>query len=389
MKKKFKGKYFLKFKDDIDFIPLSSNELLIRDETGKIIKIKEEGIISIINKLKSTLLKRDYNTINELIKDLEGEFSKEEYRKITEFLISKRIILKIPPKKFLWIYENKKISESKMKLIKPQLNFFDAFTGKIQNQLLLDSSHVCIVNSGRIGSILALILTELGIGNLTIIDNFNLTSMDKIFTETNKSIAKIKKSTLSKRLNNITPEVNIKEMNINDITQLDAEKSYKLFSNIDFFVVSDEYFNVKFFRDINKYLYPINKKYMFVWLEKAYANIGPIILPKKTGCFECFLNWKISNVSNAEDYSCYINYMERNKKIHHSYLNSMLYIIAGIAANEVLKEITDFGGRNTLYNKIIRYDTISSKMDMIPFWKIPKCPICSKKVEIQKISNIR
>jgi bacteriocin biosynthesis cyclodehydratase domain-containing protein len=367
--------FFLKFEDNIDFIPINSDELLIRNETGKIIKIKEENIVRIIDNLRFSISKNSPKKIDDLLKNIDRKFSKKKYRKIVEFLVNKSIISKEGSKRNSDDYIKKeKISKKKMKLIEPQFNYFEIFTRDPQNQLLLSNAQICIITAGRIGAVLILILSEIGIENLTIINKTD--SVDATERE------------LLKMLDDTNPDIFIKEMTLNEIMMFNTEKKREIFSKITLFIVSDERFDIKFFKKINAYLYPLNKKYMFIWLEKAYGNIGPVVVPGETGCFECFLNWKVSNTSNAEDYSLYIDYLEKKEKFKYYYLNSSLYIIGSIAVNEVIKEIIGFRLHDTLYGKIMRYDTLSSKMDIMSVWKIPNCPICGQKGPIGGLSDM-
>ncbi len=147
-------------------------------------------------------------------------------------------------------------------------------------------------------------------------------------------------------------------------------------------VLSDSYRH-KDLKDLNAKFLNRMKPWMLVKPVGAEIWIGPLFVPKKTGCFEClyeFLKYNAIEEVIVEKEKRY----SRPLQIDPLTLSTTAAISFGLVANEILKWVLQ-GFNSQFEGKILSYHSTTCAFEFHHLIKRPQCPACGEPALRQKI----
>lgn len=313
------GKY-LKIPDYYDVVELLENRFLFHDKDNNFI-IKD----------KTNLLKI-------LIPYLNGKYTIIEISKKTGTSIEKieRVIALLKPNGLINI-----LNKNSKELTKEEDLFFSRYN--LDNSQIiqkLGESEIVVITMASFGSCLVDELSKFQFKKLSII--------------------------------NLEPSSNSVKTNIKN----KIEDS--LFKNSNLIIFCSDGKNVKEHHEFNKLFMKLNKS----WLSARYygdiGEIGPLVIPHKTACFNCCDCRLKSDADYLQDYLQIEDYFKNHKEKRGS-LPIFTEIFAKYILIEIIKFLTNYTAPITI-NKILAIDFKNSNNTFYPILKVPNCPIC--KIEL-------
>jgi len=223
----------------------------------------------------------------------------------------------------------------------------------------LFNSKTLIVGAGALACSNMLYLTAAGVGNIGIIDNdkVKLENLHRQVVYTEEDIGKFKVAAAKERLIKLNKDVKIKTFN----KRLDKNNALKIMKDYDFIIDCTD--NISTRLTINKFAYKLKKTWFYA---AVYAMEGQasVIIPGKTPCYRCFFEEK-PDEENVPD--C----------LSGGIIGVIPALIGSIQATEVIKTI--IGKPLSLAGKLLIYQAMKMKFDIVDVKKRKNCPVCGEK----------
>ena len=222
----------------------------------------------------------------------------------------------------------------------------------VQAQEKLKQSSVFVAGTGGLGSPVLYYLTAAGVGNIHICDydTIDLTNLNRQIIHDYKKIGQKKVDSAFSSLSALNPHVTINRI-YEKITKSNAEK---LINKSDLIIDCLDNF------DARLVLNSISVKRKIPMIHAGVSELqGQIsfLQPPETACLACF--------------------MPRIKKKKIIYIAGAIPGVMGsLQAVEAIKFLTGIGGN--LKNKILFWDGISMRFEIVNLLKNPRCRVCSK-----------
>lgn len=285
------------------------------------------------------------HNFTQIQKFLTGKFSSSQIKKfLKEKIHLFNLILELNEKGFLLdgsVHDNIKLSKQEMHVYEDQLNFFTGFGfNSAQKQQLLKKSKIIITGTKNLLNPLLLNISQSGVGNISIL------------SENKKSDSIIAYNKFSKFF---FPD-----------TDIDTIIKTKQF---DFFVLCQESPTVSEIKKLNKLCIENDIPWLYVGVDAAKCIIGPMIIPRKSGCYTCYQNWIKNN--NPEKYQLKLTRDKVNSKIG---LKASYNIASSIAGVEIIKYLA--GIETNLINHVFYFDIFKFSNYFENFYKDPYCLDC-------------
>jgi len=343
MKLKLKeSTYILKENEDVYQIVFTSTR-----------RIKRFGVDSLVKEVISTLKeKRDYNLI---ITQLNSQYRKEDIKSCIEALLNAGII----------VTDNEnKVSER----YKKQLAFIEEIANSSEEatklQKKLENSRIAVFGVGGIGTWIVNGLHQIGIGQIRISDPDIVaeSNLNRQLYFSNKDIGRYKVDVMKDKLTDANLIVFRKKVD-------PSEKLEEIISGCNFIVnCADSPSVQETTSEIDKYARKMNIPYLVTGGYNLHLGmIGPIIVPGKTACFNCFLESQKKNDPLAN--------LEKIKDIEQT---GNLGPIAGVVANLQVMDIFKFliGKGSVNFNRFAEIDFMDLSLEWREFSKQENCRIC-------------
>ncbi len=218
----------------------------------------------------------------------------------------------------------------------------------LEGQQILKKSSVLLIGAGGLGSNSANILTRMGVGTLTIVDDdsVNLSNLHRTTIFTEEDIGKQKSIVLAQYLKKTNSQTNI----ITHQKQVTPENIHDLIKNIDLILDGTDTMSTRYL--INEAAIQQNIPWVYAGLHATNAMIMGII-PQKTPCLNCISQTK----------------PEKNDPI--PVLGNLPVITAAIQCTEAIKILL---GKQPA--GLILYDIWSQKFETLLIQKNPTCTCC-------------
>ncbi len=220
----------------------------------------------------------------------------------------------------------------------------------------------------RVGSQLVLELAKSGIKNLVLCDDSLIDGTDKIPVFSGQegiSKAEAMKNYLVKSKYNIDVKV--------------VPEQLGHLENIDILIYSEDIPTSEELRKINKYCIDNNISWINLKIGELKFQVGPLVVPNETACYECATNRINGNLNYYEEEKAYENYKNLEKENVKVFMNDMFINIAvNITVWEVVKYLTKIYSAVST-GRIIFFDGLSMELSTSNILKMPKCPACSKR----------
>ena len=236
---------------------------------------------------------------------------------------------------------------------------------------LLDKT--CVVYGlGRLGSVVAKLLAESGIGHLILCDDAivsHVNFMDYDLEEEKKiTRAEAMKEYLHKRNEYLDVRVGSSDI-----------KMLKSIDKADIVIMAEDIMVNQRCELLNRICVENNIPWINIKMGELKFQIGPLVVPHETACFECCQNRLNGNILYFDEEQSYIKYknMEADKvRIFTSDL--FINIVSNIAVWEVVKFLSKIYS-SVAMGRLLEFDALSMELTSSNILKMPKCRICSKK----------
>lgn len=316
---------------------IDKNRIVIKTSKGRYI-LKGNSISLAIK----TLLKcfNESNKKEDIIENLSDKYSKNSLKNLVDFLADIHAIVSESYYKNIESVDNNfnynmiyyTVNEDKIEKVYDLLN---GKLGLVGNRRFLEEFIKEIVAENIIGRI-----------NVTVVDEY-MKKQDKnkytFFNSDNVSI----------------------NGNINDTLE-----------NSDITIVFSDYDNHSLFDEVNILALEKGKKWIRIMVDRDYIEIGPLFIPKFTGCYQC-LNYRASINMDEEDFIFNSIYEE----LPNSYEKGLVYdiILIKFIASIIIRELFQYIilEKNNLINNVLTIDWNNYKVRKEKIFKNPNCELCS------------
>ena len=247
---------------------------------------------------------------------------------------------------------------------RPGLSRFD------QQQRLRDA-HVVILGIGGMGSWVALLLTQLGIGHLTLADSDSITSSNltrqALYTE--RDIGRNKAIAASEMLHAINSEIQLTTVTQHIATE---EELAPLCQGSTLVMIT-----------FGPFLLPEPSRLQRACLHLGIPcvamgglHLGPLVIPGQTACFDCVrmtLNtYAPTSASPGEEADKEPVFLERG---YHAIFAPLISSCTGLGVTEIVKFLTGFAP-SALENGLLYLNPTEFAITRLPTPRNPACPSC-------------
>lgn len=224
-----------------------------------------------------------------------------------------------------------------------------------QGQKKLNETKVLIAGLGGLGSGVVANLASVGIGTLGLLDcdKIEKSNLNRQFLHKYCDIGIEKTKSAQNWIKNYHPEIQTYTYNL----KLDENNYEDIIQNYDIILDCFDSYVSKFL--LNKIAIKHNKILIHAGVSEFQGQVSTII-PKQTPCLNCLFE----SISNLNDYEI--------KGI----VSPVINIIASIQASEVMKLVLNFD--NILEGKILIFNLLNYKFNILDFEKNKNCKVCSK-----------
>ncbi|MGQ9780686.1 MAG: HesA/MoeB/ThiF family protein [Nitrososphaeria archaeon] len=225
-----------------------------------------------------------------------------------------------------------------------------------EGQRKLKKARVAVAGVGGLGGHIAVSLAGIGVGFLKIVDN-DLVDLSNIHRQTNfetDQVDKPKVEVIQERIGKINPNVSVDALTYT----INLDNATDLVRDVDLVVDGLDSFAPRI--AINRASIKKHVPYIHAGVLETYGNVSTFV-PGRTGCLECNMG-----ASRGEsNLTC-----ERV-----GVLPTAVTLVASLEVNEAVNYIVK--GKGLLENKLCVVDLSVPSVDIIPFYRNPRCSICS------------
>jgi molybdopterin/thiamine biosynthesis adenylyltransferase len=228
----------------------------------------------------------------------------------------------------------------------------------MEGQISLTEAKVCIVGAGGLGCPVALYLAASGIGNITLIDNdeVSITNLQRQILYSSEEVGELKVDAGQKRLAALNPKIKISAIN----NRLTEENIKNLLANYTVIVDCSDNYETRYL--INKTARQLN----ITLVSGAVVHYdGQVFVFKENApCYACLFPTPPDSVTAPV---C----------VEAGVLGPVVGVIGTLMGVEVIKEICKIG--LSLAGSFLSYSALNSEFQKFKFSTKTDCPICSGK----------
>ncbi|MEK4970970.1 hypothetical protein NSQ89_01090 [Niallia sp. FSL R7-0648] len=202
----------------------------------------------------------------------------------------------------------------------------------------------------------------------------NLILITKNASDINNEINRIKKTKIGvigeeKLVSTLTKDLEcIFEM-------VDIDELINIGNDIDLLVVFNNYENIHLLKLVNEIAHETNLKYLRVNLNKEILEVGPLFIPHKTSCYNCFINRTISNLNHPEIYLNFINNLGAFESQIKNYPD-LQSLSSSIIKNYIVNYFINNSYSELLLGKEISINLFDFEKSTSVIMKVPNCKFC-------------
>lgn len=367
-----------KLKTYFNWIPMGGDVVQVRS-LENIFIMKGKSVVEILPKLIPLL--DGTNTIDNLIEklpEIDGEVIKETILRFTQhFLIEDA--------------DNRKmldLSEEEIEHAGKQLEFFSHFAdrqlpngetiNKYQLLVSLKNSGILVIGLGNLGAAVINSLAVLNIGKLYGYD-FGLVDFSDVgvfYKKDDVGTARVQASgRIARSANKYVAYEGC------DITGGRDEELERLISMADFIVLSADIPLKSLYEKVNMLCIKHDKPWISARTGETEMELGPIVIPRQTPCFDCYTSRVNGNMSFFNENMAFEAYKEENiDKIKPVSIEQTYSIMANMLSIEAMKFLT-----NILYpvciSRVLTFNIITMETTASSILKIPRCKSCGSLTE--------
>jgi bacteriocin biosynthesis cyclodehydratase domain-containing protein len=243
----------------------------------------------------------------------------------------------------------------------------------LEYQERLKQARVAIFGLGRLGSRLVRELALAGVGQITGIDNDQVSAGDinSGAWYSAEHLGNARCDATHELVSGCNPWVEFLAI-AKTIGSIDEIAS--LLTDHEFAILSRDHFNPEEYDRFNQACLQKNVHWTSCRIIGFEFNIGPTVIPYETPCYKCFDLRQKGNLTDYEEYLLLENFLKTNT-LHSGMLNVIPGI--GLTALEVIKELTLFVEPAT-YAHLYSVNLLSLESRRHPILKIPRCTHCGR-----------
>ncbi len=235
----------------------------------------------------------------------------------------------------------------------------------------LQGSSVLLIGLGPIGTHVMASLLRSGIGSLKIVDNERIQYADLVagfYSELD--IGELRTEAAKQRVAQFAHHTHVEAcaMQIQDIQETD------LIRNADLVVLCPDRMAPHAHRLVNKACLQDSGSWISARLDGDSAEVGPMVIPRKTACFVCYELRMKSNIDDLEAYLAFERHLETPTQGYGA-LASFPQVIAGYLSLEVTRMLTGFEQPITL-GAVLSIDFLECRTSVNHVLRVPDCPVC-------------
>ncbi len=242
----------------------------------------------------------------------------------------------------------------------------------VEVQERLSKSKVALIGMGGIGNWVALNLIGAGLKEIKLIDydKIELSNLTRQVLFDEKSIGKSKAKEAQKILSikNSLTRISVVDLKVDGV---DALK--KALKGFDMVVLSAD--KPQYIHDwVDEVCYELNIAYINLGYRDGEGVIGPMTIPDKTSCYQCFKP-KVKTTQLTEEQKLYLNFDDRYQAPSYGPINSM---VSSIGSMEVLNYL----GRTIKPHSQgveLSIDPVNLKIHKTKYKRDEECWHCGKK----------
>lgn len=221
-----------------------------------------------------------------------------------------------------------------------------------EGQEKLKNAKVFIAGAGGLGSSISTYLTAAGVGTIKIVDHDSaeLSNLNRQILHWNNDIGRKKAASAEQKLQNMNPDIEVQGI---DETITEKNISELAFGS-DLIIDAMDNFQTRYI--LNKYAVDNNIPF-FHGAVKGFEGRVMTVIPGKSACFRCLYKGPVP---------------EEKFPV----IGVLPGLIGCIQATEVIKYITGIG--ELLSNKLLLYDGLEMKFNVLKINRNPDCEHCGK-----------
>lgn len=243
-----------------------------------------------------------------------------------------------------------------------------------QIQKNISDKTIAIVGCGGIGNVVGALLATAGVGEFILVDSdqIELSNLNRQIMFKESDCGKYKATVLAQALKDRTSQIKIIEYR-----EFIDKYNIECLKDADFILISGDQENVLDL--INDFAVERNIPFMNVGYVEDIAVWGPLVIPRKTGCYQC--QQHLVNFANLSQ-----DQIDKCKTINSSYqapsTGPINMMASSFAALDILKFLGNFGQIQSLNTRIgiWSHDLHIEKQD---YSLNPSCVVCGS---LQKVS---
>lgn len=235
----------------------------------------------------------------------------------------------------------------------------------------LRESKCLVIGLGNMGISVVSNLANLGVGEIIGVDSAIVDKNNIGNYYTHQEIG-IKRSSASIKIINKKHKL-VKYLGVNELDDVSLENHVK---NSDFVIITMDLAVRSFYEKVNKLCLKYDKSWLSARPGEFEMEIGPLVIPKQTPCFECYtsrLNGAMTFVKENNMFELYKE--EFGSNILTTTIEPVYSLVASIISLETLKYLT-----NILYpitvSRLLTFNIVTMESNLSTVLKIPRCKSC-------------
>ncbi|MEG1411438.1 MAG: hypothetical protein RSD36_16485 [Terrisporobacter sp.] len=283
-----------------------------------------------------------------LVKDIISQFEHGSSILTAKEILSNKYTIKSIDKIIDTFLHKQILTEFKNENLTDDIKFISEFKGDLSqlNSLSKNIKLGIISSYSMVDDILSIL------DDVSFINNINLLNVD---CNTQKSIYRDYSN------------INIKSFN-NDKDK--STQIYDLLNESTFIIVSLDEFNDILLDEINNFSIELRKPWLKSVINNIKGEIGPLIIPKKTPCYECYKSRCSDNILDKN--LIIFNQIKKDfYPIESGYLPSFIKVNIGILMTEAIKYLSDI--ECELKGNILNINYLTYETSIHPLIKVHNC----------------
>lgn len=247
----------------------------------------------------------------------------------------------------------------------------------------LQASKLLVIGAGVIGTRVAVNLAQLDIAQITILDIKKVSAEDRLnhpcyaYVEEGDPRSEV----VANFLNKWTQSTRMRGLYL---TREDRQEYIINHSQeFDLVIVCEDNFEPALLETVNTITYQNQTRWSMIMIDGWHVYIGPTFIPTQSGCYNCLMKYRQSNLNDPTDIEKYIESIAQDKHVS-PYRPSPL--LADTAAGMFVSDLPNLVGRmperienesSLTLGRQLHFDARSYDATFIHVTKIPKCDVCS------------